>query len=87
MGEKEKKDEEEKKNKVDGSVEESIIEVLAFSQENILRNWKSSFIPTSKTLSKLKNSKTLLKSPRWVEVKRQATTPFHFQLKEIAEQL
>lgn len=36
MGEKEKKDEEEKKNKVDGRVEESIIEVLAFSQENIM---------------------------------------------------
>ena len=36
MGEKEKKDEEEKKNKVDGNVEESIIEVLAFSQENIM---------------------------------------------------
>lgn len=35
MGEKEKKDEE-KKNKVDGRVEESIIEVLAFSQENIM---------------------------------------------------
>ena len=28
-----------------------------------------------------------LKSPRWVEVKRQATTPFHLQLEEIAEQL
>lgn len=35
MGEKEKKDEEEKKI-VDGNVEESIIEVLAFSQENIM---------------------------------------------------